>query len=108
MAALSGGVPQFDVGRHTDVIEGCPKLIGSEMLLRTMSPQVLAVDELSTAEMPFLSSGLAAGVILLATAHGGDMEELKRRGISAGRFDLALRIESGGGTRSYHVEEMAC
>jgi stage III sporulation protein AA len=108
LAALSGGVPQFDVGCHTDVLEGCPKLAASEMLLRTMSPQVLAVDELTGREMPLLSSGLASGVRLLATAHASDLEGLLRRGISKGRFDLAVRIESSGAGRSYRVEELRC
>jgi stage III sporulation protein SpoIIIAA len=46
------------------------------MLLRSMSPRVLAVDELTSAEVPLLSSGLSAGVRLLATAHGCSPEEL--------------------------------
>ena len=108
LAALCDGTAQFDVGQHTDVIEGCPKLSASEMLLRTMSPQVLAVDELSSAEVPYLSTGLAMGVCLLATAHAGDLTELRRRGISPGRFDLGLRIENLGGKRRYHMEELAC
>ncbi len=108
LAALCGGVPQFDVGCHTDVMDGCSKLTASEMLLRTMSPQVLAMDELTAAEVPLLSSGLAAGVRLLATAHAGDRDELRRRGIPAGLFDLAIRIEGSGGNRSYRVEELKC
>ena len=108
LSALSGGKPQFDIGLHTDVIEGCPKQDAAEMLLRTMSPQVLAVDELSSAEMQYLSSGLAAGVHLLATAHGRDAKELQRRGVFPGRFELALRIDNNGDRRSYHVEELVC
>ena len=108
LAALCGGAPQFDIGKNTDVIEGCTKKAASEMLLRAMSPQVLAVDELSSEEMPLLASGLAAGVCLLATAHAGDMRELQRRGVAAERFQLALRIECAQGRRSYHVEELAC
>jgi stage III sporulation protein AA len=108
LAAMSGGIPQFDVGRQTDVIEGCPKLLAAEMLLRTMSPQVLAVDELTAAELPLLSSGPAAGADLLATAHAGDMQELLRRGISFSRFDLAVRIESKSKERRYLLEELPC
>ena len=108
LAALWEGVPQFDVGSHTDVIEGCPKLIAAEMLLRTMSPQVLAVDELSSGEMPLLSSGLAAGVQLLATAHAADLGELRSRGIGGGRFSLAVGIGRSGGERRYRVEELPC
>ena len=106
LSAMSEGVPQFDIGRNTDVIEGCPKLPAAEMLLRTMSPQVLAVDELAAAELPLLSSGPAAGADLLATAHAGDMQELFRRGITLGRFDLAVRIESRREGRRYFLEEL--
>ena len=108
LAALFDGTPQFDVGRHTDVIEGCPKLTAAEMLLRTMSPQVLAVDELSSGEMPLLSSGLAAGVRLLATAHAADLSELRSRGLGYGRFSLAVGIGWSGGERRYRVEELGC
>jgi stage III sporulation protein AA len=108
LAALSEGVPQFDVGRHTDVLEGCPKEAAAEMLLRTMAPQVLAVDELSSGEMPLLTSSLAAGVRLLATVHAGSKEELLRREISFGRFDLAVGIFREGGQRCYRVEELGC
>lgn len=108
LAALSGSVPQFDVGCHTDVLEGCPKLAAAEMLLRAMSPQVLAVDELTSAELPLLTSGLAAGVLLLATAHAKDRHELMRRGIAGGRFDLAVGISWNGKERCYHVEELGC
>ena len=108
LAALWEGVPQFDVGRNTDVIEGCPKLCAAEMLLRTMSPQVLAVDELSSGEMPLLSSGLAAGVQLLATVHASDLGELCGRGVGGGRFSLAVGIGWSGGARRYRVEELPC
>ncbi len=108
LAALFGGIPQFDVGCHTDVLEGCPKLTASEMLLRTMSPQVLAVDELTAKEAPVLAAGLAAGVRLLATAHAGAGEELRRRGIPRELFDVAVRIERCGARRCYRVEELKC
>lgn len=108
LAALCDGTPQFDVGRHTDVIEGCPKLIAAEMLLRTMSPQVLAVDELSSGEMPLLSSGLASGVLLLATAHAADLGELRSRGLGCGGFSVAVGIGWSGGERRYRVEELGC
>jgi stage III sporulation protein AA len=32
VAALWEGVPQFDVGEHTDVLEGCPKAVGLMLL----------------------------------------------------------------------------
>ena len=40
------GVPQNDVGPRTDILSNIPKSIGIKMLIRSMSPQVIAVDEI--------------------------------------------------------------
>ena len=44
VAAMYNGQPQLEVGRRTDVTEGCPKDQGLMLLLRAMNPQVLAAD----------------------------------------------------------------
>lgn len=44
IAALADGVPQLAVGRCTDVMEGCSKWQAAVMLLKTMSPALLALD----------------------------------------------------------------
>ncbi len=74
------GIPQCDLGMQTDVLDGCPKAEGMLMLLRTMNPQVIAVDELGgRAELEAVVTILHAGVKLLCTVHSNDMEELRRR-----------------------------
>lgn len=74
------GIPQCDVGMQTDVLDGCPKSEGMLMLLRSMKPQVIAVDELGApGELEAVMTILHAGVKLLCTAHSDDLEELKRR-----------------------------
>lgn len=40
------GIPQNDVGLRTDVLDGCPKIQGMMLLMRSMSPAVVAVDEI--------------------------------------------------------------
>lgn len=73
------GVPQNDLGIRTDVLEGCRKGIGMMMLLRSMAPQVLAVDELgSSADSEAVEQLLHCGCRLIATVHGKCLEDLKR------------------------------
>lgn len=70
----------FEQGRCQDTMLGCPKAQGIEMVLRTMGPEYIAVDEV-TAEEDSLSLVRAAGcgVRLLATAHAGSVEDYYRR-----------------------------
>ena len=74
------GIPQNDVGRRTDVMDGCPKGLGMMMLLRSMSPRVIAIDELgSKEELETLRCAAACGCKILATAHGENISEVKAR-----------------------------
>ena len=50
IAACYLGVPQNDLGPQCDVLDNCPKVEGMRMLLRAMSPEVVAVDEIGKAE----------------------------------------------------------
>ncbi|MCR5792867.1 MAG: stage III sporulation protein AA [Lachnospiraceae bacterium] len=75
VAACYRGVPQNDVGRHTDVMDNCPKAIGMNMMLRSMKPQVLAVDEIgSQSDVEAIKTALHSGVKILMSAHGEDIE----------------------------------
>lgn len=75
LAACYHGVPQNDVGRRTDVLDGCPKALGIELLLRSMSPEVIAVDELGgEKEVELLERSVHCGCTILATAHGEGRE----------------------------------
>ena len=40
------GIAQIDLGLRTDVISNIPKSLGIKMLIRSMAPQVIAVDEI--------------------------------------------------------------
>lgn len=50
IAACFKGIPQNDVGLRTDVIANIPKNIGIKMLIRSMAPKVIAVDEIGNKE----------------------------------------------------------
>lgn len=74
------GQPQNDVGMRTDVLDACPKVLGMTVLLRSMAPQVIAVDELGgTADMEALHMAASCGCSLLATAHGERIEDVARK-----------------------------
>lgn len=80
IAACFGGVPQNDVGPCTDVLAGWPKARGMLVLVRTMSPQVVATDEMGGAEdLAALREVLNAGVKVVATVHAAGLAELERR-----------------------------
>ena len=50
------------------------------MLIRSMSPDVVAVDEIGTAEdMYALESVLNCGCRILATVHGNSMEDVRQK-----------------------------
>lgn len=82
IAASYHGIPQNDIGPRTDVLDGCNKPEGIQMLLRTMSPQVIAVDELGT-EVDFLAVEQAAysGCKVIGTVHAGSIKELQEKPI---------------------------
>lgn len=74
------GIAQNDVGIRTDVLDGCPKQEGMMLLIRTMSPQVLAVDELGNeGDIRALQMASGCGCKLIATIHGSSLEEVKNK-----------------------------
>lgn len=80
IAGCYRGVPQQDVGVRTDVLDSCPKAAGMIMLLRSMSPQVIATDEIGRLEdVNALEEVFNAGVKVLTTVHGASLEEISRR-----------------------------
>jgi stage III sporulation protein AA len=111
LAASWAGRPQLEVGRRTDVMDGCPKAQALMYLLRAMNPQVLAVDEITAPEdIRALLTAAGCGVTLLATAHGADREDLRRRPLyrpllEEGIFQRLVRICRENGRNIYHVEE---
>lgn len=74
------GIPQNDIGIRTDILDNCPKVEGMLMMIRSMSPQVLAVDEIGTSQdAAAISYAIRSGVKILATAHADSLEELKEK-----------------------------
>ncbi|MGI6161365.1 MAG: stage III sporulation protein AA [Christensenellales bacterium] len=106
IAACRGGVPQNDVGIRTDVLDGFPKNEGISNAIRCLSPQVVAVDELGKpGDAESVLDALCCGIRVIATAHAGDMDDLRARPwfhelIRGGGFEryVCLGSEIGVGT----------
>ena len=74
------GVPSHDLGIRTDVLDCCPKTEGMMLLVRSMAPEVVAVDEIgSLEEIHAIETILHCGCRFLATVHAGCLEELEKK-----------------------------
>ena len=70
----------FVVGKQLDILTGCTKSDGIEMLLRTMGPEFIAVDEITAEEdCRAIIDAANCGVRLLATCHGVSINDLQER-----------------------------
>lgn len=112
IAALSDGAPQFAVGRCTDVMEGCTKKQAVLMLLKTMSPALLALDEITAPEdVEAVSLCAHCGTAVAACAHAAGLADLRRRPLyrrllELHVFESVVIIEKKEGKRSYRMERL--
>ncbi len=89
----------IDVGLHTDVLTLYPKAIGTEIAVRTLSPDIVVLDEIgSDEEAKAMLSAVNTGVNFIATAHGSSFEEVLRRPnikrlVNAGAFKKAVVLQ---------------
>lgn len=78
IAACYKGIPQNDIGVRTDVIENVSKDKGIHMLIRSMTPQIIACDEIGSKEdILAIKYALNSGVKGLFTMHGKNIEDVK-------------------------------
>ena len=111
IAACANGQPRFHIG-SCDVLSGGQKRETIPMLLRAMSPQILAVDEITReSDCGCLLDCAGCGCQLLATAHGESLFDLQqrpayRRLLEARLFDRVILIGRQGGRRTYRMEHL--
>lgn len=97
------GVPQNNIGIRTDVLDACPKVEGMRMLLRAMAPDIIAVDEISSkADMEAIEEVLGAGVTLLCSTHGKDLDDCMKKPVlgkmlEAGLFEKVVVLSNRRG-----------
>lgn len=80
IAAMNAGFCQRDVGVNTDVFDLYPKQKAIESAIKTMSPQLIVLDELcSDAEIDAVSLAVNSGVKFIVTVHAADYSEILSR-----------------------------
>lgn len=96
-------------GDATDIITGCSKAQGIEAVLRTMTPETIAVDEITAAaDCDALLQAGWCGVRLLATLHGSNLQDLRSRRIyrpilECGLFDTLVIINRDKSFRTERI-----
>ena len=99
----------FPAGKRTDIMTSCEKKEGIHVLLRTMSPSCIAVDEITDQQdCDALYAAGWCGVTLLATAHATDKQDLLSRPVyqpivTGKLFDTLLIMQPD---KSWRAERM--
>lgn len=106
IAACYKGSPQNDIGIRTDVMDCCPKVEGMMMLLRSMNPNVIAVDEIGSREdVEAISYIIRCGCGILATVHGESVDDIRtkpvfRKLVEEKMFDRYIVLSNRNGIGS--------
>lgn len=109
---LAGDNFEFSLGRCTDVLSFVPKAQGAAFMLRSMNPQIIAMDEISqAADIEALFEINGCGVNVFATAHGNGIQDMMNRSLyrklfSEGFFQNLITISISKGTRKYSLERI--
>ena len=106
------GEPQNDLGPCTDIMDNCSKSEGMMMLLRSMSPRIIAVDEMGgEQDVEVARKMVYAGVGLLGTVHADNEEDLLSRSdirelLKLGIIERLVILEKVMGKRRYRIYDV--
>lgn len=76
ISPMAEGTRIYDLGINTDILSDVPKDKGINMMLRTMNPEIVAVDEVLTEEdFAIIKNTALSGVRIFATFHGSSTED---------------------------------
>lgn len=91
IAGCVNGIPQLTFGHRIDVLDACPKAEGMMMMIRSMSPDVLIVDEIGRKEdAEAILEAVHAGIKLIITIHGSSLSDIRKRPSLAEILDLEI------------------
>lgn len=76
------GASSYDLGMRTDVLCGCKKSDGIMMMIRTMAPDVIIVDELGDEDdVKSIKKALTCGVCVIASLHGSTFKDVETKNL---------------------------
>lgn len=109
IAGCVKGIPQLTFGPRVDILDACPKAEGMMMMIRSMSPEVLIVDEIGRKEdTEAILEAVNAGIKLIMTTHGNSLSDLAKRPSLQSILDqeifkryIELSRQNGPGTITY-------
>lgn len=93
-----------DLGVNVDILSGVVKENAVLMMLKTMSPDYIILDEI-TNQTDILSKISNAGVKIVATIHANNINDIESKGILK-YFDSVIEINIENGTRKYIKKEV--
>ncbi|MGN1030973.1 MAG: stage III sporulation protein AA, partial [Butyricicoccaceae bacterium] len=91
LSGMYRGTPQFDLGPHTDVLDSCPKAQAAMMLVKTMSPKAVVLDEItSEQDAQAIHYACHCGTAVLASAHALDFSDFSERPLYRKILDMKV------------------
>jgi stage III sporulation protein AA len=110
IAYKNGSVIIADIGLNTDVITGFSKEKGIEIAVRTLAPEMIICDEItSNAEVEKIADGFLSGVSFAVSVHASDLNELMNKSIvksliNTGEFRYIVLLKDY--TNSFEIMEV--
>ncbi len=101
IACTNGGIIENDVGMLTNILTGCSRAKGIVSAVRTLSPDFIFCDEISTEEdASAIIENLGCGVKFCATVHGTSFQDLQNRSVmktllKTDAFGYAVILDGG-------------
>ena len=98
-------------GREVDILKGYKRRSGIEIATRTMSPELIMIDEIGADDAEALIGVVRCGIPLVATAHAASLDELmSKRSLaplfSCGVFDTLVGISLSEGKYRLTVDRI--
>lgn len=104
IAASVQGIPQNRIGIRTDIIDGCDKTSGMMMILRSMNPKVIAVDEIgSEQDVAIINYIKNSGCKLICTIHADSIDDIRNKSL-VDIFERYIFLEKKG--KSFTVRKV--